>query len=72
VDGHVAPKAVSYYGYDRPDVAAALHAPGLAHSGFEILFRRDGLTHGKHHVQVAAEAPDGSLWVVQDTLDLDV
>jgi hypothetical protein len=72
VDGHVEPKALSYYGYDRPDVAAGLHTPGLARSGFEILFRRDALTDGKHHIQVAAEAVDGSVWVVQDTLDLDV
>lgn len=49
VDGSVVPSAGTY-GLDRPDVAAALNAPGALKSGFNqtVIF-----TAGAHHVGVA-------------------
>jgi hypothetical protein len=73
VDGSPTGKAKTFYGISRPDVAAALSAPQLDASGFDVRFAASSLTPGRHRVQVGTfDAARRRVAVLSDAFTIDV
>jgi hypothetical protein len=73
VDGSPTGAAKAYYGISRPDVAAALSAPQLDASGFDVRFAVSSLTPGRHRVQLGAfDAARKSVAVLGESYTIDV
>lgn len=70
IDGHIEPRALSFLGFPRADVAAALHLPGLANSGYAIVLGPSAVSRTGHRIQVAAEASDGSFSLLHGIWDV--
>jgi hypothetical protein len=73
VDGSPTGAAKTYYGMSRPDVAAALGAPQLDASGFDVSFALSSLTPGRHRLQLGTfDAARKSIAVLGDSYTIDV
>lgn len=64
MDGKVVVATTGVYGGNRPDVAAAFNSPSLVPTGFQLLVAASAIPLGRHRIQAAAVAADGTASVI--------
>lgn len=59
VDGKVEPRARSFFGLPRPDIAAGFHHPEIGSAGYALVVPAGTLSPGKHRIQAVAKLGAG-------------
>ena len=59
VDGKIEPRARSYFGLARPDIAAGYHHAEVGSSGYMLVIAPGTLSPGKHRIQAMSKLGSG-------------